>query len=63
MGRKRVKGKPSLAVGESYTLVRVGDTYFMKGNDGVLERAEVTPISDEEARRLMGEAGIDGGQG
>ena len=62
MGRKRAKRKPRFETGESYTLVRVGDTYFMKGKDGVLERAEVTPISDEEARRLMQDAGIDGGQ-
>jgi hypothetical protein len=62
MGRKRAQRKPSLEVGERYSLVRIGDTYFIKGHDGVLERAEVTPISDEEARRLMREAGIEGDQ-
>jgi hypothetical protein len=63
MGRKRAKRKPSLEVGESHALVRIGDTYFIKGNDGVLERAEVAVVSEEEAKRLMREAGIEGGQG
>jgi hypothetical protein len=59
MGRKRVKGKPPLEVGETYTCVRVGDAYFIKGNDGVLERVELQVISEEEARRLMRASGME----
>jgi hypothetical protein len=58
MGRKRVKGKPPLEVGKTYDCVRVGDTYFIKGNDGVLERVELQVISAEEARRLLQASGM-----
>jgi hypothetical protein len=59
MGRKHAKQKPAIEVGERYDLVRIGDTYFLKGGDGVLRQVDVLPISEAEARRLMDVAGIE----